>query len=468
MLDQDKFLRRVMRAANRTLEKYDEACERHQLEVQLFQADVARRVREYAQQSGNVPAESALDRLRRANRTGTGEGPQSRPAPPPPSSPPPSSPPLSSPPPSSPPPSPSATSDAGPDELSRLHERLRATEAELALAQERERRLQTELALSQERQRRIERESELANLREQLAAARASTTPPIQRATPTPPPTSHDASTTGESSVQPPGSPTPAARSSHVERPLIVASEPVTEGTPSAAAPTNSTDPIADFPSTDRAEPTTPIVIIPELIVDDLQGPTPTTTSHRPPTIIVLPTTETSDDDPDLTDSIPDEDRGPLDRARRALERRDLADARAHFTDAETDARDAWTGDPDTRPAAHVLAAALRGGAEVALELADFTAALAKSGEAVALVLDLHVAAPSPLTLCDLLASLRIKATALLAAGCPGDAEAQLIDALQLFEQEDPRHKDIDVGYEVTFLVALQDEIHRPASAPRT
>lgn len=467
MLDQDKLLRRVMRAANRTLEKYDEACERHQLEVQLFQADVARRVREYARQSGKIPAESVLDRLRRANRTGA------RPAPPPPSSPPPSSPP-----PSSPPPSPSAASDASPDELIRLHERLRATEAELALAQERERRLQTELALSQERQRRIERESELANLREQLAAARASTTPLIQRATPTPPPTSPsvahapldrpDASTAGEPSAQPPGSPTPAAPSSHVERPLIVASEPVTEGTPPAAAPTKSTEPLADIPSTDRAEPTTPIVIIPELIVDDLQGPTPTTTSHRPPTIIVLPTTDTSDDDPEITDSILEEDRGPLDRARRALERRDLADARAHFTDAETEARDAWTGDPDTRPAAHVLAAALRGGAEVALDLADFTAALAKSGEAVALVLDLHVAAPSALTLCDLLASLRIKATALLAAGCPGDAEAQLIDALQLFEQEDPRHKDIDVGYEVTFLVALQDEIHRPASAPRT
>lgn len=462
MLDQDKFLRRVMRAANRTLEKYDEACERHQLEVQIFQADVARRVREYAQQSGKIPAESVLDRLRRANRTGAGEGPRSHPAPPP-----------SPPPPSSPPPSPSATSDAGPDELSRLHDRLRATEAELALAQERERRLQTELALSQERQRRIERESELANLREQLAAARASTTPPIQRATPTPPPTSPsidrpDTSTTGESSVQPPGSRTPAAPSSHVERPLIVASEPVTEGTPSAAAPRKSTDPIADFPTTDRAEPTTPLVIVPELIVDDLQGLTPTTTSHRPPTIIVLPTTDTSDDDPEITDSIPEEDRGPLDRARRALERRDLADARAHFADAENEARGAWTGDPDTRPAAHVLAAALRGGAEVALELADFTQALAKASEAVALVLDLHVAAPTSLTLCDLLASLRIKATALLAAGCPGDAEAQVIDALDLFEQEDPRRKDLDVGYEVTFLIALQDEIHRPAGAPRT
>lgn len=457
MLDQDKLLRRVMRAANRTLEKYDEACERHQLEVQLFQADVARRVREYAQQSGKIPAESVLDRLRRANRAGAGEGPRSRSAPP---SPPPPSPPP--PPPSSPPP---AASAIDPDEVTRLHERLRATEAELALAQERERRLQTELALSQERQRRLERESELANLREQLAAARASTTPPVQRATPPPPPTSRDASTV-DPSAPTTGSPTPSAPSNRAEPPIIITSEPATEVSPSAAAPTKSADPIAEIP-TDVA-PTTPIVIIPEMIIDALQGPTPTTTSHRPPTIVVLPTTDTSDDDPELTDSTTDEDRGPLDRARRALDRRDLADARAHFTDAETEARDAWTGDPDTRPAAHVLAAALRGGAEVALELADFTAALAKSGEAVALVLDLHVAAPSPLTLCDLLASLRIKATALLAAGCPGDAEAQLIDALQLFEQEDPRHKDIDVGYEVTFLVALQDEIHRPASAPRT
>lgn len=409
MLDDEKLRRRFVRAVEITLEKYDEACQRHQMEVQVFQADVARRVREYAQRSGHAPDESALDRLRRGNRKGAGEGTRSHATP--------RSQPSSSP--------PHTTASTDHDEVSRLRDRLRATEAELLVAQERERRLQAELDLAQERQRLLQRDAEVARLREELAAARTST-PPSR-----------------------PPSPTPAAATPGSARATTIPPEViVTPPAPPAAA-----DLGADTaPSEAIAEPT-PIpaheVIIPELILE-------ATPEEPPPTS----PSDTRDDDPN--------DRGPLDRARRALDRRDFDDARGHFDDAEAEARAAWTGDPDTRPAAHVLAAALRGGAEVALEFADFTASLAKSGEAVALVLDLHLAAPSALTLADLLASLRIQATALLAAGCPHDAEAALIDALQLFEQADPRHKGIDAGYEVTFLVALQDELHRPDDAPRT
>ena len=488
MIDHEKLLNRVLRAATRTLEKYDAACERQQIEVQLCQADIARRVRDYAQRSGDPVAASSHDRLRRS--TGASPPPTSPPSASPPSASPqatPSpSPPSASPSPSAAPPSPPSASPAELEEIHRLRERLCVTQADLrvtqadlrlaqtdlCLAQEQVRRLSAELALAEERQRRAERDAEVAQLREQLAAARAATPQPAPEAiltapapvTPSAAPlvgvltettvvtaaaTTVRATTPAPTPASPSAAPTRAAATTTTAA-TVRASTP----TPTPAAP--SAAPAADAATTIRASTPTPAepAVIPDVLIPDPTPPAPPP-APTPPDDTSSPTASTST-------------KHPLDLARRALERVDLAAARRHFADAEAEARAAWTGDLATHPAAHVLAAALRGGAEVALERADFTDALAKSSEAVALILDLHVAAPSPLTLSDLLASVRVKATILLAAGCPDDAEAQLIDALRLFQEEDPRHKDLDVGYEVAFLVALHDELHRPLGAPRT